>query len=611
MFCKHCGMESTTPNVCSWCRHPLTAASSDAGARQPAVSPSVQSRPNPPPPIRRSVPIQLAPDESESNEPEADEKEVTSPWNTSAQAPPSAQPPTYSDVQSPTLDNRVGRQTARPIIGVRGKPTPIRPPGAPPLAGQQQAAPPPFQPQGSPPPPVHRSASAPPPPIVQMSTTTPIQQQTAPPPTGQRSTPPPPIVRGATAAGSGAPAVSPPVQRSTSAPPPPIIRQAPGSTFPPAAVAPRQAAEAPVQQQQGNLPPLASQPPPQSVRMPAPPAPRGPMQRTPAPPGASSHGAAPPNVAQPVYPPVAGRGEQPGAISPIPPRATPGMPPSSIPANTISMPAAQRPGGHARQPLTSETEHEESVGLAHGVSASNRPVIPSVADLHIQAALSSTSGLVQSKYYQGQVVDATSQMMYDSASGRVTSAPPIPGSTGPPIIFHWDEPQDDIGPLLLKFVASFVGILVVCGVTAGFLPDAYVAPLCIATFLGGMLLPVFRLIPWQDEDSDDAIYLLMLLLIFGPAIGIVIYGAICLLRQEANISVIACLVVAFVTRVIMELSAQHGFSMVMLNPPWVAPPSAAAAEQTSSLVSTIFTSWTSLLAMVGWYVANVFHKADE
>jgi hypothetical protein len=261
--------------------------------------------------------------------------------------------------------------------------------------------------------------------------------------------------------------------------------------------------------------------------------------------------------------------------------------------------------------LYSEIEHDEQVGLAHGMAASNRPIIPSVADLHIQAALSSTAGLVQSKYYQGQMVDATSQTMYDSMSGKVTSAPPIPGSTGPPIIFHWDEPQEDIGPLLLKFLGSFAGVLVVCGLIAGLAPEAYYVPLIIATFMGGMLLPVFRLIPWQDEDSDDAVILLMLLLIFGPAIGLVIYGAICLLRQEANVSVIACLAVAFVTRVVMELSAQHGFSMVMLNPPWVAPPTAAAAEQTTSLAANIFISWTSLLAMVGWYAANIFHKADE
>ncbi len=273
------------------------------------------------------------------------------------------------------------------------------------------------------------------------------------------------------------------------------------------------------------------------------------------------------------------------------------------------MPAAQRPG--ARQPLASETEYDEPVGLARGVAASNRPVIPSVADLHVRAALSSTAGLVQSKYYQGQMVDATSQTMYDAATGKVTSAAPIPGSTGPPIIFHWDEPQDDIGPLLIKFLLSFAGILLVCGVTAGFLPDAFIAPLCIATFLGGMLLPVFRLIPWQDEDSDDAVYLLMLLLIFGPAIGLVIYGVVCALRQEANISVIACLAVAFVTRVIMELSAGHGFSMVMLYPPWVVSSSIAASEQTTSIVANIFTSWTSLLSMAGWYIANVFHKADE
>ena len=611
MFCKHCGMESTTPNVCSWCRHPLTAASSDAGARQPSVPPA-RSRPSPPPPISRSVPVQFAqeePDEPDAAGPEP-ELEVTAPWNASPPPPPAA-PPTRTDVPGPAPANLQDRQASRPIIGVRGRPSPVQPQGVPP---------PPVQQHGTPPPPIQRSPSAPPPPIVRSAQ--PGQPQT-PPPAAPRpdSAPPPPIVR------------------STTAPPPPIIRQAPG-TASTSAPAPASPLTPEVPSSQGSLPPLASQPAPQNVRVPAPPTPRGPIPRSPAPPGSP-----PPSIAQPVVPPasqpvqqrpvqqqgvappgrpqtepqpplftsppVAPRGAQPGPMPPIPPRSTPGAPPAAIPANTISMPAAQRPAAPSRQPQNLEPDSEEKYGLAHGQAVSNRPVIPSVADLHIRAAQSSTNSLVQSKYYQGQLVDATSQTMYDAASGRVTSAPPIPGSTGPPIIFHWDEPQDDIGPLVVKFLASFGGILLVCGLIAGFLPDAFVAPLCIATFMGGMLLPVFRLIPWQDEDSDDAVYLLLLLLVFGPAIGLVIYGAICLLRQEANVSVIACLSVAFVTRIVLELSAQHGFTMVMLNPPWVAPPTAGAMEQTTSLVANIFTSWTSLLAMAGWYVANIFHKEDE
>jgi hypothetical protein len=233
--------------------------------------------------------------------------------------------------------------------------------------------------------------------------------------------------------------------------------------------------------------------------------------------------------------------------------------------------------------------------------------------MNLHAALSGSNGLVQSKYYSGQMVDTISGTQYDAASGSVTSAPPLPGqsATAPPIIFHWDEPTENVGPLFVKYLLSFLLVLAVGGLTAGLLPYAWVAPLGIATFLGGMMLPVFRIIPWQDEDSDDAVWLLLLLLVLGPAVGLVSYCVICLIRQEWNSSVLGCLGVALVARIVMELCAQHGFSLSMVNVPWVQPPPAANPDDSVSLQANIFISYTSLLAMAGWYVANVFHKADE
>ncbi len=271
--------------------------------------------------------------------------------------------------------------------------------------------------------------------------------------------------------------------------------------------------------------------------------------------------------------------------------------------------APTQPYQQADQPHA-EAEVEEVGGLASGVAASNKPSIPSIQQMHAQAAMTASLGLVHSKYYSDTMVDSISGFHYNPA-GEVTSAPPIPGSTAPPIIFHWDEPTEDLGPLLLKYLLSYAGVLLVCGLTAGFFPTAYVAPLCFATFFGGMFLPVFHLIPWQDEDADDAVWLLILSLVFGPAVGLVIYTVICLLRQEANVSVLALLGVALFSRGVMELSAGHGFSMMILNPPWITPPPATNPEDSISLPANIFTSWTSLLAMAGWYIANVFHKADE
>lgn len=232
------------------------------------------------------------------------------------------------------------------------------------------------------------------------------------------------------------------------------------------------------------------------------------------------------------------------------------------------------------------------------------------------AAAMNSGAMVQSKYYSGHMVDTIAGVTYDPRSGTVTSGvgnTPYKsnGGNGTDIIFHWDEPAEPMAPRFLKFLLSFMGVLLAAGLCAGFLPEAFVAPLCLAGFVGGMLLPVFKLVPWQDEDSDDAVWLFVLLLVFGPAIGIVIYGAVALVRQEFNIVVLACMGVALLTRIVVEVAAQRGFHMGIVNPPWVAPPAAANPEETPSFVASIFTSWTSLLVMVGWYVANVFHKEDE
>ena len=649
MFCKHCGMESTTPNVCSWCRHPLTAATGEPGTR-------TASAPPPPPPNRPNVPRPI----SESargqtpyvqNEPEEEEPEIAAPWS---MAPTDVAPvtPTF-DRGSESTSGAEPAQGHRPIIGVRGRPTrPGAPPSAPPVSPQvsgwvdppMEAAQPASPPPASPPPPIVRHVDE-----VKQADPTPVQatrpnapqlgaRMPAPPAprgTGHRAPiaqPVPPKGEAASNRQAQPPVQATPVSPAANAPasPQPALAQpAAVATTPTPAAAPVQStAPTPVVQAQ----PASVAPTPRVEQQPT--RPSGPVFDIPIPGQAQRPRAAAPPVqsapapisVQTAPPPQSRRAETTPAHAPQPQGYAAPNPASAPPQQSRHSPQpggynplqptqgmqAQRPNVRTSRggPLNHEPEHEEAGGLAAGVAASNKPVIPSIQAMHAQAAMNNTMGLNVSKYYGDMMVDTIAGTTYN-ASGEVSSAAPIPGATAPPIIFHWDEPTQNLGPLLAKYIGSFIGVLLVCGLVAGFLPDAYVAPLCFATFLGGMLLPVCRLIPWQDEDSDDVVWLLILSLVFGPAIGLVIYGVVCALRQEANVSVFALLGVAFVSRVIIELCAQHGFAMVMVNPPWVQPPAAATPELSMSLVASIFTSWTSLLAMAGWYIANVFHKADE
>jgi hypothetical protein len=553
MFCKHCGMESTTPGVCSWCRHPLTAAATDRGVpstagTQAEVSDQPAAQPNVSDPFAAQAAAQAA----------------------AAQAPSAPAIPGADDAQ-------------RPIIGVRGKPQirPVPPPGHVPVGAPIPRPVAPPQPLARPvPPPAAPQAARPVPAAPVVPTSTPTSSAA-------------PVIPAATVFNEEPAAPAP----AFSAPVPP----APAFTI------------------DEDLPPLANV-------APAAPAPRPPVQPMAAPaPSPAPVDVQPYQQAAPVMPvaPVPPPPRQAPAMQPVAQAAPTVLPHAAMPAAVSPVPppprAAASPTGRAypsgKQPLNAEPEPEpeEVVGLASGVSASARPNMPSSADMHIQAALSGTNGMVQSKYYSGQMVDTISGTQYDAATGAVTSAAqPAPAAgNAQDIIFHWDDPDEAAAPMLGKFASIFVMVLVVCGLVANFLPDAWVAPLCISTFLGGMLLPVFRVIPWQDEDSDDAVILLLLTLTMGPAVGLACYCVICLIRQEWNSSAIGCMGVAVVSRIVMELCAKHGFSLPMVNVPWVQPPPAATPEESVSLPANIMICYTALLAMAGWYIANVFHKADE
>ena len=116
----------------------------------------------------------------------------------------------------------------------------------------------------------------------------------------------------------------------------------------------------------------------------------------------------------------------------------------------------------------------------------------------------------------------------------------------------------DSGPspmsLLLRYLGVFALILVVMGILSFIAKSLYVVPMVIAMFAGALLLPVMRVTPWADEDSDDVVWFVLLTLLFGPLVALIIYGTVAVIRQEFNASILGCLAVAALARIVGEVA---------------------------------------------------------
>lgn len=341
------------------------------------------------------------------------------------------------------------------------------------------------------------------------------------------------------------------------------------------------------------------------------PAPAAPLSHTPRrkPPTPASPSAAGPSTSQAA--PPNGTTALPSVVRPgrvmlnNPVEATP------EPMPTISMPAASSASGNSEP---------SAPGLADGVAAPSR--IEAALDNH--APDFGTFTATKSKYYSGAVIDPYSGTHYDADTGKVLSSPGLDSKIGgggrpvPPantrnaarrtagdITLNWDKPLPPMSTLILKFAAIFAGILAVSSLAAHTMPGNYVLPLVVSQFFGALMLPIVRVTPWAEEDTDDfGLFILLILagsfvILCGPVIAFVIYVIISLVRQNTNPSVVACLAVASIARVIMEIAAT-GWSTALFTP----------LGSTFSM-KLLFISWTGLVPLAGLYAASIFRKLDD
>ncbi|MCW3100559.1 MAG: hypothetical protein JWL77_6177 [Chthonomonadaceae bacterium] len=258
----------------------------------------------------------------------------------------------------------------------------------------------------------------------------------------------------------------------------------------------------------------------------------------------------------------------------------------------------------SRPPVAPLVEEEESGGLAAGIAAGKRPAertgIPALGNFTP----------VNSKYYTGQVVDPLSGNQYDSVTGRTTSTASQPASDE--IVLQWDDPTST--PMHIgRFAMAFAGLLAGMALLTHLVPDYAAIPLVIAMFAAGILLPMMHAVPFQSDDSDDLVWLILLTLLFGPSIGLLIYSVKAFLLRDMNIAVLGLLTVSFLGYIAFQLAsplppatpdtAEGFFNIVKLAPPW--------SQVGRYGYTALLYNWAGLIAMVGWFVGNVFHKLDE
>jgi hypothetical protein len=333
------------------------------------------------------------------------------------------------------------------------------------------------------------------------------------------------------------------------------------------------------------------------------------------------------HVPAPGIPPVMGGNRAGGSSRSAP--APVASSPAAAPAAGARSSRVAVPEALARGPLASasippvsvaESEPAEApVGLAAGVAV---PVLeaplPTAEELRVPEFGTFTP--TKSKYYGGQVIDPVSGTHYDSDTGlpmearerlAEAAAPAVPATTdrrrkkaakksADDVELQWDDQKATLTTHIVRYLVVLAVLLAGAWVTASLFPQHYVVPMIIVNFLGAMLLPIMRVVPWADEDSGDTIWFVLLTLVFGPGVSLIFYLVIAALRQDANPAIVGCFLVALASRLTVEFAS--GSPNIMHLTPW---------EYGHFDIKLMLLNWASMVTLAGWYCASVFHKLDD
>ena len=193
----------------------------------------------------------------------------------------------------------------------------------------------------------------------------------------------------------------------------------------------------------------------------------------------------------------------------------------------------------------------------------------------------------KSKYYSDKVMDPVSGAHYDADTGKT-----IEGDILPIEIEEVNEVRQLVINSAFLIVMAGIAFFIAKNNTS-----SYLVLLGVTNFAAGIAMPLFRTVPFAEEDSEDLPWFLGLCIILGPLVGAILYGFICMVRQNFSAGTIGVFVSYLVLRFTLDAATGHALQKIM--------PFNEFTGETLGAQAMI------LVTLMGWYAAAPFHKPDE
>lgn len=621
MFCKWCGLESETTDLCSWCRRPFSSA-----AAPPAAAPVAEPEAAPAPEPR---PASGTPDRGGARGFFADDlDDDLSPMPFAAPGPSIAHPPSARSAPPPAPLPRAAPDTSRPAPPTPARPTPPPVPRHPTAEGPSLAAIPIRRPAGPTPPPVIPvSRPAQPAPEQPVRPTAPPSAASAPGPI--------PLARAPLSAPRQAPPPRPLAEPAVEDPPVPELPSPPAAPH----AGGRASAGGPPRMEPPRAEPPRVEPPP--IR-PGPVHLAGPVE---APDVDDLHlDLSPLAPSEDDEEPVTLIGSQARRIdlggAPAPRHLTPQ--PTAVPKaggrtwfcrwcgmesetsdrcswcrrDLRALPATA-PG---KGPVVTSTRHgaprrqgarpaaRQTGGGVDGRAGVATPPPPVAVAPAPAAAARNHSGAPplgsfqaqKSKYYGDKVLDPISGAHYDADTGE---------STDGAVLVLEEDTLDERATLMRQVCVYLAGLaagVILLAVATHALPDWYLLFLALGNLAAGAAMPLLRVVPFAHEEMGDLAFALPIMLLLGPYVGAAAYIAVCVMKQDAHPAIVGIFLSYAAIRLPLDLArglepSQLFGSLLPFSPP------GPNGDWTHHLV----TQWLIFAGVIGWYIADMFRKLDE
>ncbi len=273
------------------------------------------------------------------------------------------------------------------------------------------------------------------------------------------------------------------------------------------------------------------------------------------------------------------------------------MPPTTPPARGNSVRPTMQPVG----PVVSAGGGAAAVAAptapvaAAAVKAATAPVKPKNDGVPAMGAFQAQ----KSKYYADQVIDPVSGRHYDAETGQTTDTP---------IELKEDIAVNEQAEQLKQtaiYMAGLVAAIVVGVLFVRALPYWYLLFLAVSNVAAGMAMPVLRVVPFGEDDSSDVPWAIPLILILGPIVGGMAYGVVAVMRTDANPAIVGIIVSYLLLRFPLQFAAGTGVAEALQSLMPVTPP------PNGDWGTHLALQWLPFATMIGWYMAAVFHKPDE